>query len=122
MPQGLPSAEPATELSAPRSLSWLKVPQLQGPEGREGRARWNEPAIMTSISPKEGSPRSVRKRFTSPAMQLSSVVLGRTCHFSASSTMNVHSKEGGDRVIAHPPRGGEVTTVFLPKPENCRTL
>ena len=76
---------------------------------------------MTSISPKEGSPGSVRKRFTSPAMQLSSVVRGWACHFSASSTMNVHSEEGGDRVIASTPQSRGVTTVFPPKPESCRT-
>lgn len=59
---------------------------------------------MTSISPKEGSPRSVRKRFTSPAMQLSSVAPGWACHLSASSTMKVHSKEAGDGVIPYTPQ------------------
>lgn len=88
----------------------------------EGRARWNKPAIMTSISPKVGSPRSVRKRFTSPTMQLSSLVPSWACHFSASSTMKVHSEEGGDGIITYTPQRSAGRPVFLPEPENCREL
>lgn len=83
-------------------MAAFKFSRSEGQKGGAGpgEAGGNEPAIMTSISPREGSPRSVRKRFTSPAMQLSSLGPGWPCHFSAASTMKVHSAEGGEGLAA----------------------
>lgn len=74
---------------------------------------------MTSISPKVGSSRSVRKRFTSPTMQLSSGGRGWACHLSASSTMKVHSEGRGNRVSTCRLQRKEVRPVFPPEPDNC---